>query len=387
MLLLEKYSPKKIDDLVGNESAKEKIKKWMLDWKRKKIRKPILIYGPTGTGKTSFAYALKEEFDLELIEMNASQFRDKKRVDKVMENAMLAGTLSGRKKIILIDDVDILGRNDRGGASEISRLIKQANVPIILTAQDAWNRKISAIRMQCESIQLRRITKNSIFKFLKNISKEENLEIDEKEIMKIADNANGDLRSAINDLQTMRSNNRDQKKDIFNIVRGIFKGERYWEIKNIMSRDVDYNLVKLWVDENIPFEYHEKKDLAKAYYFMSRSDQFEGRIKNQRWGYLRYVIDFSTVGVGLSKSKNNSRFVKYNFPKYLKEMAATVRKRAMLKSIGKKIGKKTHTNLRNGLEYLDIICEKLKKDKENVGEYYKFSDDEIKFILKNGNKK
>ena len=310
MLFCEKYTPKKINEIIGNDGAKEKINKWILEWKREKKRKPILIYGPCGIGKTIFAYVLKEEFDLELVEMNASQFRNKKCVDNVIANAMLAGTLSGKKKIILIDDVDVLQKNDRGGAVEIAKLLKETEIPILLTAENPWNKKIASVRMQCELIQLRRITKSSIIKLLKKIAEKEGIEIDDEGIDDIAENANGDVRAALNDLQSMHSIDRDRTKDIFNLVREIFKGEDYQTVRKLVDRNTDPNIVKLWVDENIPYEYSKEEDIAKAYYYMSRADQFEGRIKFSRWTYLRYVIDFFTAGVALSKTEKNHHFVK-----------------------------------------------------------------------------
>ncbi|MFA5049639.1 MAG: replication factor C large subunit [Candidatus Micrarchaeia archaeon] len=381
MLLTEKYSPKSIDQIIGNETAKERVKKWILDFSRGKIQKPLLIYGPTGTGKTSFAYALKEEFDLELIEMNASQFRDKGQVDRIMQNTLSAGTLTGKKKIILIDDVEILGRNDRGGAGEINKLIGEAKIPIILTATNAWDKKISSIRMSCELVQLRRITKSSIQKLLIQIAKLENLEILQEKIEEIAFNSNGDIRAAIMDLQAMHTHTRDNEKDIFNLVREIFKGEQYSKIKEMLRGDIDFNILKLWMDENIPNEYHDLKDIAKAYYYMARADQFEGRIRMSEWIYLKYVIDFSTIGVALSKSKRNNGFVKYNFPKYLAQMSVSAKKRAFLKSIGEKIGAKTHTNKKAALDYLPIICDQIKGNKK-IGDYYGFGEEETEFLLK-----
>ncbi len=380
MLLTEKYSPKSIEEIVGNETAKERVKKWFLDFSRGNIQRPILIHGPTGCGKTSFAYALKEEFDLELIEMNASQFRDKAQVDKIIQNALFAGTLSGKKKIILIDDIEILGRNDRGGAGEINRLINEAKIPIILTATDVWDKKISAIRMSCELIPLRKITKISIQKFIQNIAKLEHIEVEEEKLEKISSNSNGDIRAALMDLDAMHFDQRDNEKDIFNIVREIFKGEQYLKIKEILRGDIDFNILKLWIDENIPIEYTNPKDIARAYYYMARADQFEGRIRMSEWIYLKYVIDFSTIGVALSKSRRNGGFVKYNFPKYLTQMSIS-EKRGFLKSIGEKIGEKTHTNKKSALEYLPIICDQIKENKQII-DYYKFSDEEAEFILK-----
>ena len=105
MLLTQKYVPKKLSDIIGNEECIEKIKLWMLNWLRKERKKPLLIYGPPGIGKTSIGYVLRSEFDLELIEMNASDLRNKANIEKIMNATTLAGSLSGKKRILLIDDI------------------------------------------------------------------------------------------------------------------------------------------------------------------------------------------------------------------------------------------------------------------------------------------
>ncbi|MBN2478360.1 replication factor C large subunit, partial [Candidatus Micrarchaeota archaeon] len=310
MIYTEKYSPEKIDEIIGNEQAKEKVKRWILNWRRGKMSKPLLIHGPTGVGKTVYADAVKKEFDMELIEMNASQFRDKKNVEKILSHSLLASTLSGKQKLILVDDVDFLCKNDRGGATAIVSVIKSSNAPMILTATNPWEKKIAPIRAVCEMVQVKRPTKNSIGKLLEKIADVENLEINGEKIAEIAENCGGDVRSAVNDLQANRPTRRDRETDMFNIVRTIFKAQTYKEAKEVMKRGVNYEMVALWVDENIPYEYKDCEDLADAYYYMSRADQFMGRITGSSWGYLRYVIDYISAGVALSKKKRYPYFVK-----------------------------------------------------------------------------
>ncbi len=381
MLLTDKYAPKKIDEILGNEEAREKIKTWILNWIRGKNGKPIMVCGPSGIGKTAFAYAIKEELDLELVEMSASDFRDRKNIERILAHSLMAGTLSGKKKLILIDDVDILGTKDRGGADAILEIVKNEEVPVILTATNAWDKKISKIRMNCELISLKRVTKTSIEKLVMYIAKKEGIDISVPLIKSIVENANGDVRSAINDLQALGSGTREREKDIFNTVRGIFKAESYKEVREAIDGDLDYEIVSLWIEENIPLEYNDPEEVAKAYYYISRSDQFAGRIRKSTWAYLKYVIDFFSAGVALSKKKRNMKFVKYNFPAYLKGMSTTMQVRALMKNIGQKIGKKIHENKVSALEYMPIVGVELKKDKKRTKRFYDFTDDEVEFIL------
>jgi len=381
MLLYLKYAPQKLDDMLGNDDARLRIRQWILNWLRGKKQRPILISGPVGTGKTSIAYVLQNEYNLELIQMGASDLRNKANIEKVFANALMAESLSGKKKLLLIDDVDALQKSDSGGSSAISQILRNGSGPIILTAVDVWDRKLSGIRNECEMVQFKRISKPSISKVLKKIASAEKIDASEELIASIADGANGDVRSAINDLQSLSTCSRDREKDIFDRVRMVFKAKDYAEAKKATQGDIDYDILKLWIDENIPLEYEDPKELSQAYNYLSRADVFQGRIRGSSWGYLKYTIELMSVGVSLSKTHQSFKFVKYQFPKYLREMSATSAKRAMLKEIGKKIGSKVHTNKRDALQYLPLIRYFSEQNMESVITHYDFTEDEMAFIL------
>ena len=77
MLLTDKYAPKKLDDLLGNDEARARVRQWVLNWIAGRKQRPLLLHGPAGVGKTGTACALAKEFELDLIEMNASELRNK----------------------------------------------------------------------------------------------------------------------------------------------------------------------------------------------------------------------------------------------------------------------------------------------------------------------
>lgn len=381
MLLTDKYAPTSIDEVIGNDEQRERINRWMLNWLAGSRRRPLLIYGPPGVGKTSTAYALKKQHDLELVEMNASELRNRARVERVIKSATLAETLSGKKKIILMDDIDIFaGRKDSGGPGAVASILKETNYPVILTATDAWNRKISAIRSECELVEMKKINKFSIKKLLEKIAKKEKIEITEKELSEISENAGGDVRSALNDLQARNSSMRDREKDIFKKMRTMFKSTDYNEARSVAYGDVDFNMLKLWIDENIPNEYESMEDITNAYQWLSKSDVFEGRIRMSNWILLKYSIDLATAGVALSKNRVYYRFTRYSFPNYLKEMSRTIQKRALKKKVGRKIGRKIHTNYRDALDALPLIAAQMKLHEEEIERYYDFDESELGFI-------
>ncbi|MBU0527262.1 MAG: replication factor C large subunit [Candidatus Micrarchaeota archaeon] len=382
MLYTDKYAPKKVEDYIGNREKLEHIKQWILQYLTGKKRKPLLLWGPPGVGKTSIAYVLKNQFDLDLVEMNASELRNKKRVERILGGSALAESLFGRGKIILIDDADILaGRKDSGGSSAIRNFLRDSKHPVIVTAGDIWDKKFTPIRSECEPIELKRINKISLKNYLLTIVKSENLNISPEKIEEIADGAEGDVRAALNDLQSMRSSSRNKEMDIFKAVRGIFKARTYNEAKEAISGDIDYEILKLWIDENIPLEYDDPNDLSAAYDSLSKADMFDGRIRRTHWKLLKYSIDLSTAGVALAKEKVYHKFTKYAFPGYLRNMARTVQKRAMLKSIGKKLGVKLHVSSKLARDYLPIFKELGKKYPQDMMDFYSLEEDELAFIL------
>ncbi|MDD5172050.1 MAG: replication factor C large subunit [Candidatus ainarchaeum sp.] len=382
MLFTVKYAPKKLDDIIGNPEKVEHAKQWMLHWLAKKARKPLLIWGPPGTGKTSLAYALKDQFDLDLIEMNASELRNRDRVERVVGGTALASSLFGRAKLILIDDADVLaGRKDSGGSTAIKNFLADAPCPIIVTATDIWDKSFSSIRSECEIVDFKKINKLSVRKRLEHVAKAEKLAVSSEALDQIAERAEGDMRAALNDLQAMGPTSRTHDKDIFQIVRGVLKAETYAAAREAVSGEIDYDIIKLWIDENIPAEYETREDISAAYDSLSKADIFDGRIRKSNWQLLKYSIDLATAGVAIAKKAPYRKFTKYNFPEYLRSMSRTMERRAMLKAVGLKIGAKVHANRKDALVYLPVLKELGKNNAERIMDFYGFSDDELAFVL------
>jgi replication factor C large subunit len=382
MLYTSKYAPKKIAEIIGNAEKMEHVRQWFLQWTNGKKRKPLLVWGPPGTGKTAIAYALQGEFGLDILELNASELRNSKRVARVLGGASLAGSLSGRQRVVLVDDADVLaGRKDSGGGTAIRDFLRECPGPAIVTATDAWDKKIAPIRGECETVELRRISKISIRNLLGKIARLEGLGISGEALDAIAENASGDVRAALNDLQCLAPTARNHDKDIFITLRSILKANSYGQVREALEGEFDYEMLKLWIDENIPNEYKSRQDIAAAYRYLSLADVFDGRIKRSNWKLLKYSIDLSTAGVAIAKKGVYHQFTKYVFPEYLRSMSGTVAKRAILNALGRKIGAKLHVNSHVAREYLPLIKEQCGRHPDDVLGLYALDDDELAFIM------
>jgi len=360
-----KYRPKRVSEVVNQEEAKAKFVEWLRRWPNVQ-KKAALLYGPPGCGKTSLVEAAANEFGYEIIEMNASDFRRKSDIERIAVRAATSSSLFGaKKKLILLDEVDgIAGREDVGGLEAILNLIRITPSPIVMTANDPWDQKLKPLREVSEMIQFRRLSKYDVVKVLSAICKKEGLYCEEAALEYLAERSEGDLRSAINDLQAVGEGYkkvtlslvkelvkpRDREHDPFETLRNIFSAKYAWQAKMALSQSqLDYEQAKLWLLENIPNQYTDPEDRARALEALSKADVYLGRIvKTGDWGLLAYAIDMMTAGVALA-AKNNPkdkyRWTRYSFPQRLVLLSKTKDIRALRDDIAKIIAAHEHVSM------------------------------------------
>jgi replication factor C large subunit len=377
----EKYRPEKLDQVVGNPSAIGEVRAWASQWKAgKPKKKALLIYGNVGTGKTSLAYALASELDWEILEMNASDKRSQDVVEQIAGFASQTRSFSGKVKAVLVEEIEGLsGTADRGATSALIEVVKNTAAPIIITCNDLENKKLSGLKVHCEQVQLKKVAPGAVVKLLKEILDKEGGKVEDISILqRIADNADGDVRSAINDLQAVAQgketvkkdsvflDQRDRPIDTWKAMNRIFRATDYISCRRVIG-DLDEeprNFVT-WLDENIPVEYASARERAKAFNNLSRADVFLGRVTNrQYWGFLRYVNDLSTVGVRFVQEKPNFGFAKYSFPSLIWKMGSTRGKRAKQGAVAAKIGPVVHESKRRLInDYIPLVDNVFKKNK------------------------
>ncbi len=363
MLWTEKYFPKSKEEFVGNSDAVEGAFSWASKW-CESTQPPLLLWGPTGTGKTCLAYLIANSFGWSVVETNSSDFRSKELVEKIVGSASQNATFFGSKRLILIDDVDALTKNDRGGASAIASILKSIKNPVILTANDIYsNKSISSLRFICKTFEFKKINYVSMANRLLEILDLEKIMYDVEAVKELAKNSSGDMRSALLDLQTLSISgkitlgsvsslgSRERQQKIFNVMKSIFKGTNFMEVRSVRSQsDLSNDLIFKWVEENIPRQYSNPIDVALAFNRLSRADVFNGRIfRRQNWVFLRYSTELAAEGVALSKQKTYSDFVMYQFPSILSFLSKTSGTRSLKKNLCKKIGEKTHSSSRKVL--------------------------------------
>ncbi len=323
----ERYRPRTVSLLVGNNDVRDQLRNWIESWKKSIPKKrAVLLVGPPGVGKTASAYAIAHDLDMELVEFNASDKRNKDTIERIVWRAATQETLDGRKRLILLDEVDGLsGTGDRGGAGAISRIISQSVHPIVMTANDPDNPRLKDFTKVCLTLTFQPISHEDIVKVLKRILKDASKHLDDEQLSRIADKANGDLRAAISDLETAIENEddtfqdvseRNTRRPIEQTLRRLFMNRDPAIAKEILSEaDSDHDEVLLWIEENLHLQLNAADELDRGYEAISLADQVLGRIMNQQsWKLLSYFYDFLSINLTNSRTKTPFRRVKYNRP-------------------------------------------------------------------------
>lgn len=395
-----KYRPRKPREIAGQKEPVTKLSSFLRNYRQNK-KKGAIIYGPPGTGKTSAAYAIASELNLEVVEVNASDFRNKDKINSVVGQASKQMSLFGGGKLILVDEIDGLsGTKDRGGIQALTSVLQKTSHPMVLTAHNPYDRKFSKLKSRSELISFEPLDYTVIFGKLAEIAKAEGVEYEEMALKSLARRAGGDLRAAVNDLQTISGKtsslkredlevleDRAQRESIVEALVKIFKTtDARIASQALDSVDEDMDEVILWLDENLPKEYTKPADLARAYGCLSRADVFRRRIRRwQHWRFLVYIRSLITAGVASSKDEKYKTFTSYAPTRRLLKIWMANQRYAKRKSIAEKIAEKTHCSTRVALNSTLPYMQKAFSNKrfaEEFSDYLDLGEDEIGWLKK-----
>ncbi len=391
----EKYRPKSLKEIIGNEAAAHALRNWGDSWVDGTPRlKAVVLRGEPGTGKTSAALALANDMNWDCIEMNASDHRNADSIRKVAGAGSVSQTFTldgeflsssaGRRKLVILDEADnLFGREDRGGAKAIVDTIRESSQPIVLIVNDFYEltRKSPAIKTLAEKVVFRRLDSRAVVRVLKSIADREGVQVPDTVFSRIAENAGGDMRAAVNDLQMMVEGKvtlllgdsdaigkRNQKKEINAALSAIFSAKSAREARDAtFDLDMDPEELEKWVEENIPFEMRHPSDLAGAFDALSISDIYLGRTRRlQYYGLWAYAKEMMTSGVALSRGHGPKAGVnEYRFPSYFVLMSRSKGIRAARDSVSGKLAGHMHSSKKCiNDSTLPLISTMVRNDKE-----------------------
>jgi len=201
ILWVEKYRPKTVEDCILPEVIRATFQEYV---NRKEIPN-LLLSGTAGVGKTTIAKALCQEVGCDYIVINGSDesgidtFRNK------IKNYASSVSLTGGRKVIIIDEADYLNPNStqpalRGAIEEFSE-----NCSFIFTC-NFKNRIIDPIHSRCSVVdfkingsKLKMAT--AFFKRVEWILKQEGITYDKQVVAAVITKHFPDNRRVLNELQ------------------------------------------------------------------------------------------------------------------------------------------------------------------------------------------
>jgi replication factor C large subunit len=311
----EKYRPQRFTDLLGNADSRKFFLGWFEKWK--KGTKPLLLVGPPGIGKTTLANLAGKNFGYDMISLNASDVRNKKNIQEILQPVLGNQTVLG-KPMIFIDEVDgVHGRSDYGGVEALINILKEPTVPIILAANNDSSDKMKKIKKVVKTISLRPLPPRLLRLYLNMVLEKENANINPGRLFKLVSESNGDIRSMLNSAQALvtgfepSTERTFESLDVEEGINAFYKAQSIDEARAVLySMRIDPREKISAFYSSIITSNISNSEMEKFLQVISEADMLYGRImKTQEWRLLRYL---DSILLGLYKKDIAVRYSRYN---------------------------------------------------------------------------
>jgi len=193
-ILANKMRPNSLKEIIGQEHlvGEGKI---LTNLVKQKHLCSMILYGHPGTGKTSLANAIVKELNLKARFLNAT-INKKEDFDIAIEEAKMYGDL-----ILVVDEIHRMNKDKQDLL--LPHIESGLIILIGLTTSNPYHKINPAIRSRVQIFELKDLTTRDIIKGLTRACDSlENIKIDTDSLKFIAEAANGDVRSAMNLLET-----------------------------------------------------------------------------------------------------------------------------------------------------------------------------------------
>tara|TARA_B100000949_G_scaffold235254_1_gene257335 strand:- start:854 stop:1810 length:957 start_codon:yes stop_codon:yes gene_type:complete len=262
MTLSSKYRPSSFDDVVGQEHILSSLK----NIGAKEKMPNLLFSGPPGCGKTTIAYLIAKERFAEnwrdsTIEFNAS---DERGIDVVREKIKHLA-LTSQDKIIFLDEADNLTPDAQGA---LRRIMEDMPTTTFILSVNRINKIIAPLKSRCAIFNFSKISDGKVKEKIFSVLKSEKIEpIGDIEKLKegielLVQNSNGDMRSALNTLDSIISSDKKINAGEIKIL------EKPKNIQYVLQTAIDGNIQKAkeLLEDTFLIQKMNNDDLVQEFY-------------------------------------------------------------------------------------------------------------------------
>lgn len=193
----KKYRPKLLKDVLGQDEAVSVVKGMLAT---DKIPHSILLTGPSGVGKTTIAYIIKDKLkchDRGFEEINAADYKGIDMIRKIRKEYERQA-LAGGKRVYLIDEAHGLTTEAQNAFLKMLEDTPE-HVYFILATTDP-GKLLPTIKTRCTLIALKPLPITKLKELVKNIAAKLQLKISNSVVDALIGCAGGSARQVLNDL-------------------------------------------------------------------------------------------------------------------------------------------------------------------------------------------
>ena len=227
----------------------EQVHKWLINRKSS----ALLIDGRPGTGKSSSVYKCAEKLNYKVIEFNSTNTKSRKffheELTKCLKyrNVQMFFEKNPKTKLILIDEIDTIIKQDKGIMLEIIDWIKRANderlpAPMIFISDEMMTKKLESLKIKCDYVHFERPVSDRLLTICKERLKKKGLRFvnDKKCMILIEEYSQGDIRRCMFLMDELEAICLFKKKKIITetFIKSVMAVWKEKDVKNSTSDNV-----------------------------------------------------------------------------------------------------------------------------------------------------